>query len=53
MSIDIQPRAGTSFYRRGVIYLRLGDVQAGCRDLLTAKQLGLNEADELLRKHCQ
>lgn len=51
-SIDAQPRAGTSYYRRGVVFAQLGDKQSGCSDLLTAKQLGIRQADAMLRKFC-
>jgi tetratricopeptide (TPR) repeat protein len=51
-SIEVQPRAGTSYYRRGVVFVQLGDKQSGCSDLLTAKQLGIREAEGMLRKYC-
>ena len=53
MAIDVQPRAGTSYYRRGVVHIQRGNKQVGCQDLLMAKQLGIREADGMLRKNCQ
>lgn len=52
-AINAQPRAGTSYYRRGVVFIKLGDRQSGCNDLLMAKQFGIREADGMIRKHCQ
>lgn len=52
-AIEAQPRAGTSYYRRGVVFVQLGDKQSACNDLIMAKQLGIREADGMIRKHCQ
>ena len=53
IAIDMQPRAGTTFYRRGVVFFQLGDKAAGCQDLRMARQLGIREADAMLKKQCQ
>lgn len=52
-AIEINPRAGQTFYRRGMVYIDSGDREAGCRDLLTAKQLGIKQADDQLRRNCK
>lgn len=52
-AIDLQPDAGTSYYRRGVVRIQIGDKSAGCQDLLMAGQLGIREADAILKKQCQ
>ncbi|MDZ7371370.1 MAG: tetratricopeptide repeat protein [candidate division KSB1 bacterium] len=51
--VSLNPRAGSSYYRLGVVRMELGDRAGGCRDLATAAQLGVRQAEELRRKSCR
>lgn len=52
-ALEINPRVGRTYLRRGLVNVQMGDRDAGCRDLATAQQLGVKQAEELLRKHCR
>jgi tetratricopeptide (TPR) repeat protein len=52
-ALELNPRAGQTYYRRGVVKVQMGERESGCQDLLMAKQFGVAQADELLRKNCR
>lgn len=52
LSLGITPYA-PAYYRRGISKMNLADLKGACADWIKAKEMGYDEADELLVKHCR
>ncbi len=51
-AIRIDPNFAMAYCQRGVLMHRLGNNEAGCKDLYRAKELGFKEAEDVIRKYC-
>lgn len=50
--IELSPDYGNAFFHRSSVMLSIGLMPLGCHDLQTAKTLGVEGADEALKKYC-
>jgi len=51
--IKVKPEIPSSYAFRGLCLINLGDQKEGCADLRKAKEMGLPEADTLLKQYCK
>jgi tetratricopeptide (TPR) repeat protein len=51
-AIKYNPDYAEAYYNRGVTYRILDDLNKSCDDWRKAKELGFEEADILIKKHC-
>jgi tetratricopeptide (TPR) repeat protein len=52
--IAIQPAAGNAYFNRGVLfYFNLGKPEQACSDWQKALELGIGQAEEILRQYCR
>lgn len=47
------PKNPNYYFLRGIIQDSIGNHEAACNDMVTADNLGLNQAHQYLRKHCK
>ena len=52
MAISLDSQYSDAYSLRGIIKLELGDKQGACMDWKEASKLGLEAADELIKKYC-
>ena len=50
--IELNPKDEVAYYNRGLFKLDLYDIEGACLDFSKAGELGMAEAYELIRKHC-
>ncbi len=50
--IELNPEGGDAFVERGLIKMRMGDKDGGCRDFSKAGELGEAYAYEMIKKYC-
>jgi tetratricopeptide (TPR) repeat protein len=51
-AIELNPNGVSAYYYRGLSKLKLGKKDEGCRDLSKAGELGVYEAYDMIKKHC-
>ena len=53
-TVDINSHSNDreSYYYRGLSKIALKDISGGCKDLKKAKELGYEEANKEIKKHC-
>ena len=51
-AIKLKPDYAEAYYNRGVTYRILDDLKNSCTDWKKAKELGFEDADELIEKYC-
>lgn len=52
-AIELQPKVGQHYYKRGLARILTGKKDAGCRDLHTARDLGVKDAaDRIINRYC-
>jgi tetratricopeptide (TPR) repeat protein len=51
-AIELDPNNSLSYYLRGGCQIILKNYNAGCLDLKKSRDLGLDEANEMIRKYC-
>ncbi|HXB10581.1 MAG TPA: tetratricopeptide repeat protein, partial [Bacteroidia bacterium] len=51
--IKLNPKNGTTYYDRGLAYLKLGNNSWACDDFKMAKKLGSEEARKMVMDYCR
>ncbi len=51
-AIELNPLNARAYYNRGALYYRLTEMTNACTDWQKAQSLGLNNADDLIKKYC-
>lgn len=52
-AIEINPKNGEAFNNRGLLKIQSNLIKEGCEDLLSAKNLGIDEADTSILIYCK
>jgi tetratricopeptide (TPR) repeat protein len=52
-ALEIEPKSGAAYYRRGVTELNMGNNDGACKDWNMAVQLGNKDAGGMITEHCK
>jgi len=52
-AIELNPNYANAYYNRGIAKSYLGQKDSGCLDLSKASEMGVSQAYDLIKKHCQ
>lgn len=52
-AIELNPKYPVAFYNRGIAKYYLGNSEGACRDWKRASELGVDEAEDNIKRYCQ